>query len=98
MTRPLGRSIRLGCTGLNACSGGIGIFFQGSAWTVADFGVADAGAFAVTCELAMVAVSESDERTPRLRRLRSVFTGYLPFRPGCLAVQTRCVRWCGCSR
>ena len=29
MTRPFGSSMRLGCTGLKACSGGIGIFFHG---------------------------------------------------------------------
>src|SRR5580704_4748110 len=31
MTRPFASSIRRGCTGLNACSGGMGIFFHGCA-------------------------------------------------------------------
>src|ERR1700729_3027153 len=45
--RPFASSIRFGCSGLNACSGGMGIFFQG--WAAAAGWAGLAGLAAVVC-------------------------------------------------
>src|ERR1700730_5765590 len=69
MTRPFASSILRGCTGLNACSGGIAIFFHGCA-VAAGLGVVSGLAGALWALAARV-----ESRMGRTATAKRVFVG-----------------------
>src|SRR6266851_9682847 len=100
MTRPLASSTRLGCTGLKACRGGMGIFFQGWAVGAEVAGFGDAAGLVAVWALASCAVKAMLRSAVNPFKLfKELFTQHLPCSwPTSAALQIRFLRWCGCCR